>query len=176
MEIREVWKPVKDFEDLYEVSNMGRVRRIGGNIMKQHKTRYGYLSLTLCKNGKVKTFQAHRLVALAFVPNPRNVPFVNHIDECKTNNNADNLEWVTSTENNNHGTVKERISATLKERFKTHPNPRAKPVMCVETGVVYPNMTVAGNTLGFNGKNISSCIKKTKGRPTAGGYHWELVD
>lgn len=171
----EVWKPVVGYEGWYEVSNIGRVRRIGGNLMKQHKTQFGYLALTLCKHGKVKGFQVHRLVAMAFVPNPQNKPFVNHLDEVKTNNRAENLEWVTSSENNNYGTAKYRTSNTLKKYFATHPNPASKPVRCIETGTIYPSMRQAGIRLGFNGKNIGRCIGNHPDQLTAGGYHWELV-
>lgn len=172
---QEMWKPVVGYEGVYEVSNCGNVRRVGGNVMKQHKTSFGYLALTLCKNGKVKTFQAHRLVAMAFVPNPNGKPFVNHLDEDKANNRADNLEWVTSAENNSYGTAPQRTAETLREYYKTHPYAVAKSVRCVETGIVYPTITQAGRELGINFKNISACLRGEPCRPTAGGYHWELV-
>ena len=78
----------------------------------------GYLRVKLCKNGKCKRHLIHRLVAAAFIPNPYNLQEVNHIYECKDNNNSNNLEWCTREYNNNYGTRNKRVSETLKERFR----------------------------------------------------------
>lgn len=173
---KEVWRPVVGYEKWYEVSNKGRVRRIGGKILKQRPNQQGYPLTTICTNGKVRTIAVHRMVAKAFVPNPRGVKCVNHIDEVKTNNNAENLEWVTHTENNNHGTFKERVANTLREYYKTHPYAVAKPVRCVETGIVYPSITKAGEAMGIDLKAISYCLNKGTKNSTSGGYHWEFVE
>lgn len=107
----EIWKPVKDFEGIYEVSNMGRVKSLprkgsGGRdypkIMAGGLSN-GYHSLTLCNKGKMKISQVHRLVAFAFIPNPENKKEVNHINCVKTDNRLENLEWVTPSENILHG-------------------------------------------------------------------------
>ena len=116
----ECWKPIKDYEGIYEVSNYGRVKSlerviynsgtknglytIHEKIIKQriNKKRHGYCELSLHKNGKEKRFKVHRLVAEAFIPNPNNLPEVNHIDGNKENNTLSNLEWVTSSENQKH--------------------------------------------------------------------------
>ena len=104
----EIWKPVKDFEGLYEVSNFGNVRRVWRygrqwvGICKPKLTKDGYLETTLIKNSKPKFIRTHRLVAFAFCENPHNKPEVNHIDGNKHNNRADNLEWVTASENQKH--------------------------------------------------------------------------
>lgn len=105
----EVWKPVKGYEGLYEVSNHGRVRRLMWRIVdgKDHK---GYRRVNLCKNGEQKPFLVHRLVAEAFLPNPDGYPFVNHMDECPSNNCASNLEWCSPKHNANWGTINERKS------------------------------------------------------------------
>lgn len=114
---KEYWKPVVGYEELYQVSNWGRVKSLPRNgtvkyarILKPGTNRYGYLYVNLCKDGKVKTFTVHRLVAEAFLPNPDNLPCINHKDECKTNNNVDNLEWCTYEYNINYGTRTERMS------------------------------------------------------------------
>ena len=127
----EIWRPIKGYEDLYEVSNLGRVRSLDryypdmikmpngalapyvrkGKIMKsfvQPKT--GYVIICL-RNLKRKNKLLHRLVAEAFVPNPNNLPEVNHKDEDKTNNCASNLEWCDGIYNKLYGTARERINA-----------------------------------------------------------------
>ena len=109
--MKEIWKPVKDYETRYEVSNFGNVRNAkSGKTLKGAKNKRGYIHVFLRKNGKGTTKTVHRLVAEAFVPNPRGCSEVNHIDENKQNNKADNLEWVTHLENSRHGTRGERIA------------------------------------------------------------------
>ncbi len=109
----EVWKNIKGYEGLYQISNFGRVRSydrivtcyggirtVPGRIMTPPTDKDGYLRIGLVKNRHQKFFYVHRLVANAFLPNPNNYKSVNHIDENKKNNNADNLEWCTIRYNN----------------------------------------------------------------------------
>ena len=112
---KEEWKDVENYEGLYQVSNLGRVKSLKDNngkprekIMKQGKTKNGYLRIMLCKNGKRERFLVHRLVANAFIPNPNNFKCVNHKDEDKTNNCVNNLEWCTYQYNNTYGTCQQR--------------------------------------------------------------------
>lgn len=111
----EVWKPVVGYEDLYEVSSFGRVKSLNYNrtgkekIRKPLKTKYGYLQVNLCKDGKPKNFKVHRLVAENFIPNPLNLPQINHKDENKENNFVENLEFCDAQYNTNYGTRNERI-------------------------------------------------------------------
>lgn len=96
----EVWKPVSGYENLYEVSNKGRVRGIlRGTMLKPFVSKFGYEIVSLSKDGKAKKFQVHRLVATEFVSNPDELPVVDHIDGDKRNNSSDNLEWCTAQEN-----------------------------------------------------------------------------
>ena len=88
-------------------------RHSAGFWKENKKTKTGYLRITLNKNGKYKTFAVHRLVAEAFIPNPNNLPCVNHKDENQFNNDFRNLEWCTYKYNSNYGTIKQRLSKSL---------------------------------------------------------------
>ena len=146
MASEEIWKPVVGFEGLYEVSNKGRVkgtRRRGcrEKVLEGHPDRKGYKCLCLYKNGKHKNSKMHRLVATAFIPNPENKPFVNHIDGNVANNNVENLEWVTPSENITHAyriglrkvSVKTREQARKmgKKYWRLQINMRKKPVIMI---------------------------------------------
>lgn len=113
---KEYWKPVVGYEGHYQVSNFGRVKSIKFGkeiILKQKQYMDGYYYVGLSKNGIVKSYYVHRLVAEAFLPNPDNLPCVNHKDECKTNNIASNLEWCDNKYNNSYGTRNERVAEKL---------------------------------------------------------------
>lgn len=120
--MNENWTPIKGYEGLYEVSDFGRVKSLqrtttiknkrGETYTRRHKEkilaqtldgRSNYLQVMLCKDGKGKKHLVHRLVANAFIKNPLSLQEVNHIDEDKTNNFVDNLEWCTHKYNNNYG-------------------------------------------------------------------------
>jgi len=114
MEI-EVWKDVVGYEGLYQVSDQGRVKSLNywtERILHQTLNKSGYLHVPLCKDGKPKCCRVHRLVAMAFIPNPLNLPEVNHIDENKQNNRADNLEWCDRLYNTRYGTGIQRSRAS----------------------------------------------------------------
>ena len=102
--MEELWRPVKDWEGKYEVSNLGRVRNaktLRVRKLREHKEGYLTIGFTTYENGKrnCKFYLVHRLVALAFIPNPTGLPVVDHIDKNKHNNCVENLRWVTAQEN-----------------------------------------------------------------------------
>jgi len=113
----EIWKDISSYEGMYQISNIGNVKSLSRMMRTYGKTKYhlskeknlslvtagaGYKHIGLCKGGKCSIFTVHRLVAQAFVPNPNNLPCVNHIDGVKLNNNYMNLEWCTKAQNNQH--------------------------------------------------------------------------
>lgn len=116
--VEEIWLPINGFEKSYEVSNQGRVKslnrivpkscltletmNIKERILKPGIDKKGYLRIVLCSNGKMYTKKVHRLVAIHFIPNPDNLPEVNHIDTVKINNWVENLEWCTTQSNIAH--------------------------------------------------------------------------
>lgn len=121
--MNEIWRLIDGYDN-YQVSNMGNVMNTDtGKILKGQNNGRGYLHVALYdRNHKCKTIMIHRLVANAFIPNPNNLPQVNHIDENKINNCVDNLEWITSEDNINHGTHNERVGLN---------NPLRKPIYSV---------------------------------------------
>ena len=111
----EEWRDIEGFNG-YQVSNEGRIRSLKWGkerIRKVTINKYGYLEVSLCKDEKPTTKRIHRLVAEAFIPNPQNLPEVNHKDEDKTNNNVENLEWCTEEYNHNYGTRLQRNAEKL---------------------------------------------------------------
>ena len=111
--MKEIWKDIIGFEGIYEISNLGRIRRIKtGRILSTRRYDGWYITVTLYKDKKRYGKLLHRLVAETFVPNPYNLPEVNHIDEDKTNNRADNLEFCDHKYNVSYGTIKDKIRNT----------------------------------------------------------------
>lgn len=105
----ETWKWIDGYEGFYKVSDCGSVKNATGKILKLKKEKNGYLRVHLDKKGKREYFNVHRLVAETFLPNPDNLPQVNHKDEAKTNNHLENLEWCTPSYNINYGTRNKKM-------------------------------------------------------------------
>lgn len=126
-----VWRDIKGYEGRYQVSNYGDIKRLSYSyvdtwgsgrhrdipemIVPTHSSKCGYKMIDLRMNGKRKRVYVHRLVAQAFIPNPNNLPQVNHKDENKLNNFVDNLEWCTHTYNQRYGTKNARMVLTRRK-------------------------------------------------------------
>lgn len=177
---KEIWKDIKGYEGLYQVSNLGRVRSMDrydslkhfrkGRILKQQLFR-GYLYVGLSKNGKVKYCRVHRLVAEAFIPNPNNYPCINHKSEIKTQNNVENLEFCDIAYNNTYNGRSKRIG------LKTINHPRlSKAVLQIDLDgniiAEFPSVNEIHRQFGFSIGNISYCCNgKMK---SAYGYRWSF--
>ena len=109
--MEEIFKPISGYES-YLIGSHGTVMR-NGKILKQQLNSDGYVLVSLCKDGKCKSFFVHRLVANAFIDNPENLPQINHKDEDKTNNFVENLEWCDAKYNNSYGTRIKRLSRPI---------------------------------------------------------------
>ena len=156
-----VIKDIVGYEKEYAVTEDGKIwSHKSKKFLNPGKHRNGYLQVALWQNNKPKYYFIHRLVAEAFIPNPNNLPQVNHKDENKTNNNVWNLEWCNRKYNMNYGTMRERSAHN-----------HGKPVRCIETGVVYYSIKDAEKQNGIT--HVFDSCKNPK--RTAGGYHWEYV-
>ena len=120
----EEWRAVKDYEGLYEVSNIGRIKSLNYNgtgkegLLKQQSNHKGYKTVMLRKDNKGKTFKVHRLVAEAFIPNPENKPQIDHINCIRDDNRVENLRWVTGKENMENPLTKDKRKAIYSEETK----------------------------------------------------------
>lgn len=162
---------IKGYEN-YEITEKGEViNTTTGRILKQNISTVGYLQVNLSKNGKAKTFQVHRLVAEAFIPNPQNLPEVNHRDEDKTNNTMNNLEWCTRQYNLNYGTHNERISKTMSGVYNTK---KSKTVLQLRMDGslvrIWPSVSEVQRQLGYSAGSISGCCRGE--RHSAYGFKW----
>lgn len=161
----EIWKDIEGYEGLYQVSNLGRVRSLNYNRTgttkylhpgRQNKTKH--MTITLCKDGKSKSFSLHRVVASTFIQNPNKYPCVNHIDEDPTNNIVSNLEWCTHLYNNNYG------QAVTK---------RSRLVKCIETGEVH-YINDWATILGVNRQTIDAHLQGRQKQVKS--FHFVFLD
>ena len=163
--IYEIFMDIKGYEGKYQVSNLGNVRNSKGKVMKQNKRQDGYMMIQLFKDGKHKHHFVHRLVLSTFKANPNNKPQVNHINEDKTDNRLNNLEWSTPKENINHGTHNKRAVATRKANG-TYDKMSIK-VYCITNNTVYKSASEAARQLNLDPSSITKCLKgkykQTKG-------------
>ena len=163
-EINEIWRDISGYEGIYQVSSLGRIKSMDRvdcdnrhrkeRILKPRKNSKGYLMVCLCKDGKKKMYKVHKLVSNTFLPNPNKLETINHINEIKTDNRVDNLEWMTNKDNVRYSQAVSVNQFTFDGRF-------IRTWDCIME-VEYQ--------LGFNHTNICQCCKgKLK---SAYGYQW----
>ena len=179
--MQEEWKPI-DGWDGYKVSNFGRVLGKRGTILHQQKTNCGYMSVHL-SNGKIKKWcSVHRLVASAFIPNPTNLPVINHKDENKGNNRVDNLEWCTRSYNELYNNKAQRMIQTKRDKgisvvpqsaIDGHIRALSKPVVCVETNKEFRSASEASRSMGLSAMAVMNAIRFNR---RSGGYHWGYIN
>lgn len=176
----EIWRDIKEYEGLYQVSNLGRVRNSRtGRILKQHSNDKGYLYVPLTKNGKLKFFRVHRLVGMAFpdlvdwTEEAKGKPFneitVNHKDEHKDNNCVGNLEWCTMGYQIKYKDRLKRVSEKLLNR-KDHSKPVLQYTLDGQFVAEYPSIAEASRETGFSKGYICSCLKGNY--KSTGNYKW----
>ena len=171
----EIWKPIKDFENLYEISNLGRIRNIQTNTFKKtYISEYGYVNVSLYKNKKHYNKRLSRLLAEAFIPNIDNKPTVDHIDRNKQNNEVSNLRWASYVEQANNKDKTNIIENMKKLGKKKYPN-RAEKIKQYDINgnfiKEYNSSREAGKLLNISEKTISSCVNGHS--KTAGGFIWK---
>lgn len=161
---KEVWKDVPGYEGRYFVSNTGNVRNRLDLRLKTCKNDRGYPHVWLYRNGKQNSIAVHRLVALAFIPNPMGFPEVNHINGIKTDNRVDNLEWCTISHNRLH-------SAYVLQHESGKPK---RPVVCLDTGVAYRSVAEAARAVSGDKQNIVNCCRGK--RRSHKGLRWAYAE
>ena len=177
----EIWKDIRGYEGLYQVSNYGRVKslprtitnlgtkgglyHIKGRILKPqvNRNRHNYCEVNLYKGAKSKRHKIHRLVAETFIDNPDCKLEVNHKDGDKANNYVENLEWVTDQENKTHAWSNGLMTA----------NHRKEMVICNENGQVYESITSAAKSLGIHTAQIHQVLRGE--RKNVNGFSFKRV-
>ena len=156
-----------DFDNKYAISNKGIVKNVKtGIVLKQQLSRNGYMNVQLSQNGNRKSFRVHRLVALNFLTNSHNVPYVNHNDGVKINNDVTNLEWCTAKQNDSHA----RTSGLKNQN---------KPILAthLETGekIAFESLSECARYHKCNKSYIHRVLKNTYGRTKYSGYTFEYI-
>ena len=180
----EEWRDVVGYENLYKVSNFGRIVSLSRNIQNRrnfvskprllvpfHKTT-GYLEVFLCKNGHRKHSVIHRIVAIAFIDNPHNYPHIDHIDTNKLNNHINNLRWVTRGMNQMNPLTRKHMSESRKGIPSMRPSPRRRAVVQLLNGKLLKTYECVYHVKkhGFSNSSVIRCCKNKQ--LEHGGYQW----
>lgn len=158
-----LFKRITNYENLYAVSMEGDIYSFRRKSLITPENNSGYMRIALSKNGTVKRFLVHRLVAQEFIPNFKNLPQVNHKDENKLNNNVDNLEWCTAQYNNTYGTRIDRAVSTYCLKY-----------CCIETGEIATSREFCQKNHDWKTAGISRVANGK--RKTYKGFHFIIVD
>ena len=172
----EEWRDVKGYEGLYQVSNEGRVKALERIVVYKNGSKHkyeehimenvvvqGYCYVGLNSSNKQKRLRVHRLVAQAFIPNPSNLPEINHKNECTTDNNVENLEWCDRSYNINYGTRNERVGKHYEKKVYQYS-------IDGELLRVFDSLTDAANFNRCNIGNLSTGCRDVKKGVTRCGY------
>lgn len=185
----EIWKPVKDYEGYYEVSSMGRIRSVDrttphprnktmvlprkGRILKYEFDKYGYPVVTLSKNGKTKTFKIHRIVAIAFIDNPDNLPEIDHINSKKYDNRPENLRWCTPQQNSEWRTEKVRPKVKCKETRQVFTSSYDAAAWVIQKGLKTKKGIQSTNYKTVARNIRDACTQRIR---TAYRFHWAYLE
>ena len=188
--MQEVWKSIEGYEGKYEISSLGRVKSLTDKngkkrelILKPRVSKNGYLYLNLWESSKGRAKKIHRLVAEAFLPNPENLPVVNHLNCVKTDNRVENLEWTTHSGNALHASQNGRLRDQTGEKnhmFGRHGKDHHSSKTLIQKDLdgniirVWDNAVIAGETLGYYHGCLQACARGAK--KTAYGYLWEYAE
>lgn len=170
----EEWRDIPDYEGLYQISNLGRVRSLERfrqnhskiqltpeKIKATRRDSQGYLLLDLYKNNKQKTIRVHQLVAIVFIENSENKKTVNHIDGNKSNNNANNLEWASHKEQNIHFYKNGlKSKSNIDKSVKAMNSKSSKRVKCLNNQKEYESASEAARTIGISPSLLTRCCRK----------------
>lgn len=198
--MKEIWKPIPNYEGMYEASDMGRIRSVSrivkrnggtnktlsGRVLVTSTQGNGYKCVTLSQNGCVRTYRVHRLVAITFIPNPKGLPEVNHINENKADNSVSNLEWITHIGNIKHGTQIERShkhrdckganNGMFGRKGKLSPVSKRVAQITPQVKVIaeYDSLREAAKSIGRTPNSITNAII---GRTShCCGYQWKIIN
>lgn len=164
----EIWKDIPGYEGKYSVSNLGRVwSHLTHRFLKPNTNYSGYHHCCLTNENGKQWYGVHRLVALAFIPNPDNKPTVNHINENKDDNRVENLEWATFHEQNVHGTRCSRVAEKMPVK------PVEKMDLCDVVICRYASIGEAARNENIRSENLVKCLKGR--RNTCGGFKWKYA-
>ncbi len=187
--MQEIWKDINEYEGLYQVSNLGRLKSIGryivtgnrkrfmnGKILNGTKNENGYMFFALRKGGQYKSFKIHRLVATAFIDNPEQKRTVNHKNSIKDDNRVENLEWATHSENHLHSyKIGKRKPALLGKSGILSQSGKCI-LQFTKTGLYedfHLSARMAEKSTGISHKHIGDvCVGRRK---TTGGFIWRFA-